>query len=81
MTLGLAGLLLTAIGAALAAVGYFYFAISFWLIVPGALLALVGLSLLDGAKEQLLSRFRHRIADSYDHGVVREDRPEDKPKC
>ena len=66
MGIGLAGLLLTAIGAALVAVGYFYFAFSLWLIVPGGLLALVGLSLLNGAREQALSHSRRRISDSCD---------------
>ena len=64
--MGLGGLLLTVLGAALAGVGYFYFEFSLWLIVPGGFLVLVGLSLLGGAQEEILSSFKHRIADSYD---------------
>ena len=66
MGMGLGGLSLTVMGAALAAVGDVYFAFSLWLMIPGGLLALVGLSLLGGAQQQTLSPFRHRIAGSHD---------------
>ena len=66
MNIGLAGLLTTAIGVALAAIGYFYFDFSLWLIIPGGLFALVGLSLLSGAREQVLAVTKHRVSDSYD---------------
>jgi hypothetical protein len=68
MSIGLAGLLLTAIGVALAALGYLYFGSSLWLMIPGVVVVLVGTSLLSGAREQVLSRTRHRISDSYDQG-------------
>ena len=66
MSMGLVGLLTTAAGTALAAAGYFYFDFSLWLIIPGGVIALVGLSLLSGAREQVLLLTRHRISDSYD---------------
>ena len=78
--MGLAGLLLTAIGAALAAVGYYYFDFSLWLMIPGGLLALVGMSLLSGAEEQVLSSFRHRIADSHDKTGRNRNDPGDSGK-
>ncbi|BCT92465.1 hypothetical protein LYSHEL_14890 [Lysobacter helvus] len=66
MRMGLAGFLMLAIGAALGAAGYFYLENPLWLWVPGGLMVLVGLALLSGARESALSRFRHRISDSYD---------------
>jgi hypothetical protein len=67
MRIGLAGLLLTAIGASLIALGC-VFDFSLLLMIPGGLLALVGTSLLSAAREQVLSETRHSISDSYDHG-------------
>jgi hypothetical protein len=60
------GLLLTLAGAALAAVGYFYLEFSLWLIIPGGILVLIGMSLLGGAQELTLSQVRHRVSDSAD---------------
>jgi len=65
MSVGIAGILLTAIGTVLAVLGYLYFD---WLMVPGALLALIGASLLSGASEQVISDSRHRLSDSYELG-------------
>ena len=71
MGIGLAGFLVTAAGVALVAAGYFYFDFSLWLMIPGAALALIGLSLLNGAQEQMLARFRHRVSDSHDRSGSR----------
>ena len=57
------GVLLTLGGAALAAVGYFYLEFSLWLIIPGGVLVLIGMSLLSGAQELTLSQARHRVSD------------------
>jgi hypothetical protein len=57
------GVLLTLAGAALAAVGYFYLEFSLWLIIPGGVLMLIGMSLLSGAQELTLSQVRHRVSD------------------
>ena len=73
MSIGIVGLLLTAIGASLIALGC-VFDFSLFLMIPGGLLALVGASLLSGAREQVLSETRHSISDSYDQGG-RDGRP------
>ena len=57
------GFLLTLAGAALVAVGYFYLEFSLWLIIPGGVLVLIGMSLLNGAQEVTLSQVRHRVSD------------------
>ena len=67
MSMRQAGVLLVALGAALvglAGVAIFYFDLSLWLLVPGAVIVVVGLSLLDGAEEQVIGPIRHRIADA-----------------
>jgi hypothetical protein len=57
------GVLLTLAGAALVAIGYFYLELSLWLIIPGGILVLIGMSLLNGAQELTLSQVRHRVSD------------------
>ena len=49
-----ASLLTTIFGVALVAVAGYFFHLSLWLIIPGGALILIGLSLLDGADEEVL---------------------------
>jgi hypothetical protein len=67
MSMRLAGFLLIVLGAGLlglAGLAIVYFDFSLWLLLPGAAIVAVGLSLLDGAQEQVLGPVRHRIADA-----------------
>ena len=67
MSMRLAGVLLILLGAGLvglAGLALVYLDLSLWLLVPGAMIVLVGLALLDGTREQVLGSVRHRIADA-----------------
>jgi len=69
MGIGLTGLLVTAVGVILVAAGYFFFEFSLWLMIPGGALLITGLSLINGAQEQLRLRITHRVSNSYDDSV------------
>jgi hypothetical protein len=62
--MGVAGMLLTTVGAMLLAASWFYFDLSLWLLIPGGALMLIGSSLLSGHQEQIRLSVSHRIADS-----------------
>ena len=64
MRMWMIGFLTTLVGAAVAVVGYFYLAFSLWLIIPGGILVLIGMSLLSGAQENMLSQVRYSVSDS-----------------
>jgi hypothetical protein len=53
MKMGVIGMLLNLLGASLLAAAWLYFDLSWWLVVPGVGLMLVGSSLVSGFLEQV----------------------------